>query len=143
MKKRVAVAVVLLAALAVVFFPIPTTRSLSGDGEILTRQKEKTGTCRLEVEVREVASLAVCYKRSFSFVLDGDIAEVFSSTSYSEADGICLLSQMYYDEEMDRMSLASLLYPEDLSYAVLCLDPNYYFLNNGSNISYAELPFSQ
>lgn len=140
MKKKFVLAFIIIIALIVIFFPVPTKHIISGDGDVLTLQKEKIGTCELEVEIKEVSSLAVCYRRSFSFFLDGKTVEMFSTTSYSEADGLCLLSQMYYNEKMDMMTLASLIYPKDLSYVVLDLGSNYYFINNGSNLVNAELP---
>ena len=143
MKKKTLFAIILLIALVAVLFPIPTIHNISGAGEVLNLQKEKIGTCELEVEIKEISSLAICYKRSFSFILNGKAVETFSTTSYSEADGLCLHSQMYYNEKMDMMTLASLIYPKDLSYVVLDLGSNYYFINNGSNLTYAELPLSR
>ena len=140
MKKKTILAIVLLIAIIGVLFPIPTTHTVSGEGAVLNPQKEKIGDCELEVELKELSSLLVCYKRSFSFVLDGKAVDTFSTTSYSEAEGLCLLSQMYYDEEADMMALASLLYPEDLSYVVLDLGSSLYYINNGSTLTYAELP---
>ena len=119
-----------------------TTHSISGSGDILTPQKEKIGTCELEIEIKEVSSLLFCYKKSFTFAVDDNFVEEFETTSHSEADEIYLISQMYYEKEADKMNLASLIYPNDLSYAVLNLDANYYFINNGANISHSELPIS-
>lgn len=51
------------------------------------------------------------------------VGEVFASIAEKEAD-------------------ASLIYPKDLSYAILNLGANYYFINNGANISHSELPIS-
>lgn len=39
------------------------------------------------------------------------------------------------------MSLCSLLYKEDFSYAVLSYEENYYFISNSSDISFDTLPF--
>lgn len=134
------VVVLISVAILVLFFPISTTHNISGNGVVLSLQKEKIGECNLEIQITEVASLAICYKKSFSFVLDGKSRETFSAISYSEADNICLISQMYYDEEIDEMSGCSLIVNEELSYAVLDLGTNYYFINNGSDMNYAELP---
>lgn len=143
MKKKTIIAIVLLVVLVAALLPIPTTYNISGTGEVLNLQKEKIGTCELEVEIKEVSSLAICYKRSFSFILNGKAVEMFSTTSYSEAGKLCLHSQLYYNEETDMMTLASLVYPKDLTYVVLDLGSNYYFINNGSNLTYAELPLYQ
>lgn len=140
MKKKLALAIAIIVVLFIVFFPMTTTHRISGDGDILTHQKEKVGTCKLEIEIKEVSSLLFCYKKSFTFAIDDNFVEDFETTSYSEADKICLFSQMYYDENANEMSLVSLIYPNDLSYAVLNLDANYYFINNGANISHSELP---
>ena len=142
MKKKIVLAIAIIVVLSVVFFPMTTTHSISGDGDILTPQKEKIGTCKLEIEIKEVSSLLFCYKKSFTFAIDDNFVEEFETTSHSEADKICLISQMYYSNETDEMSVASLTYPGDLSYAILNLGANYYFINNGANISHSELPIS-
>lgn len=143
MKKKTIIAIIILITLVTALFPIPTTHKISGTGEVLNLQKEKIGTCELEVEIKKVSSLTICYKRSFSFILNGNAVETFSTTSYSDAGELCLHSQMYYNEKTDMMDLASLIYPKDLSYVVLDLDSNYYFINNGSSLTYAELPLYQ
>ena len=140
MKQKITVMVLL--ALVVLLFPISSTQNLSGEGEVLNRQKEKVGTCQLEVEITEVSSLVFTYKKAFTFVLDGRPVEEFATDSHSEIEDICLLSQMYYDEEQNEMSLCSLIYKKDLSYAVLELGENYYFIRNGADIAYSELPVS-
>lgn len=140
MKRKITVMVLL--ALVVLLFPISSTQNLSGEGEVLNRQKEKVGTCQLEVEITEVSSLVFTYKKAFTFVLDGGAVEEFATDSHSEIEDICLLSQMYYDEEQNEMSLCSLIYKKDFSYAVLDLGENYYFIHNGADIPYSELPIS-
>ena len=140
MKKKLALTIAIIVVLSVVFFPMTTTRRISGDGDILTLQKEKIGTCKLEIDIKEVSSLLFCYKKSFTFSVDDTLVEEFETTSRSEANKICMISQMYYEEEADAMSLVSLIYPNDLSYAILNLGANYYFINNGASISHSELP---
>lgn len=140
MKKKGILAAGLI--LVLVFFPISTVHRISGSAEVLTLQKEKTGTCELEIEIKEISSLAIRYKKEFTFALDGNSAEVLRAPSYAEAEDLRLLSQMYYDKDLDEMRLCSLVYQEDLSYAVLRFGENYYFINNGADISYAELPVS-
>ena len=142
MKKKLSLAFAIIVILSVVFFPMTTTHRISGDGDILTPQKEKVGTCKLEIEIKEVSSLLFCYKKSFTFAIDDNFVEEFETTSYSEADKICFISQMYYNNETNEMCVASLTYPGDLSYAILNLGENYYFINNGANIAHSELPIS-
>lgn len=143
MKKHIRMAILgFLAVLVILFFPISNKHSILGEWEVLTQQKEKTGSCMVEIEIKEVSSLLICYKKSFSFSIDGNSIKEYESTAFSETDEICLISQMYYDKEANSMRLASLIYPKDLSYTILDLGENYYFINNGANISYAELPIS-
>ena len=54
MKKKLSLAFAIIVILSVVFFPMTTTHRISGDGDILTPQKEKIGTCELEIEIKEV-----------------------------------------------------------------------------------------
>ena len=99
-------------------FPITTTYSVSGD--VLTSDEEKLEYCDLSLEIKEVRSLLYCYKKFFTFVLDGNISpEPVSSTHHESDSGSCLISQMYYDEGENRVALCSLLYQNDLSYFVL------------------------
>ena len=70
MKKKLALAIAIIVVFSVVFFPMTTTHSISGSGDILTPQKEKIGTCELEIEIKEVSSLLFCYKKSFTFAVD-------------------------------------------------------------------------
>lgn len=142
MKKKNTIFIAVLTVLLIMFFPIPVTRNISGNGEVLTLQKEKIGDCELEIEISEISSLAICYIKSFSFIINGKATTEFATTSHSEAGGISFLSQMYYDEEMDEMRLSSLIYSNDFTYAVLNLGENYYFINNGADITYDELPVS-
>ena len=141
-KKKTIILTIVLVTLVVVFFPTSTTHSISGNGEVLTLQKEKIGDCNLQIEVTEISSLVIRYKKSFSFVIDGKSAKEFSTTSHCEAEGICLISQMYYDQEIEEPRLCTLIYKDDFSYAVLRLGMNYYFINNGSDITYDALPVS-
>lgn len=118
----------LLAAAVIVAFPVKTTRTVSGWGEVLTREKEKVGECTLSIEISEVKSLCFCYRKRFTYSLDGKDYTSFASSSYAEADGLCLISQMYYDEQKDAMDLCSLVFPEDFSYAVICSNANLYLI---------------
>ena len=140
MKKKIVLAMIIIFAITAVFFPVSTTHIISGDGDILTLQKEKIGDCKLKIEIKEISSLILSYKKVFSFAVDGNCVEEFETVTHSKTDEIYFISQMYYDKGTDAMSLASLIYPKDLSYAILSLDAEYYFINNGANISYAQLP---
>lgn len=142
MQKKNILAIVIAIVLAVLFFPVPITHNFSGDGDILSRQKEKIGTCILDIEIKEVSSLAICYKRSFSFSIDGGSVKEIENPAHSEADETCLLSSMHYDKAMDEMRPCGLVYKTDLSYAIIVLESNYYYINNGADIPYAELPIS-
>ena len=55
MKKKLALTIAIIVVLSVVFFPMTTTHSISGSGDILTPQKKKIGTCELEIEIKEVS----------------------------------------------------------------------------------------
>lgn len=140
MKKWIAVICALLIC-AALFFPVSTVHTISGNGEVLTTEKEKVGDCELSVEIKEVRSLVTCYSRRFTFTLDGRTFAEFESNAGSETDdGLCLLSQMFYDAEKDSMELCSLVYQKDFSYALLRLDDHLYFADNGSGLAYTELP---
>lgn len=131
----------LLLIAAVLFFPIRKTSSISGDGAVLTTDKEKIGDCTLSIEIREVTSLAVRYRKTFSFVVDGKQVSEFQSAYASETgDGLCFISQMYYDEQEDRMAGCELVYQEDLSYAVIHWNNQLYFITDGTQMPYSEIP---
>ena len=73
---------------------------------------------------------------------DADFFVYKKSVDARKTDKICFISQMYQNNETDEMCVASLTYPGDLSYAILNLGANYYFINNGANIAHSELPIS-
>lgn len=110
-----------LLTVAVVFFPISKTYRTSGRGAVLTNGKEKIGDCDLSVEIHETASLAMSYRKTFSFVIDDtQVAPEYLTLSRSEeAVGLCYITQIYYDKNMNTMARCFLLYPEDQSYAVI------------------------
>ena len=143
MKKKSIIALLILFLLLVVFVPFSNTAFvIAGDSETLTTEKERVGSCPVSVEMTEVSSLFFCYKRHFSVTIDGHSINSFQSNSYSEADGLCVQSQMYYDDVSNAMSLCRLIYPSDLSYIIIGFDSNYYYLDNGANLSVDELPLS-
>lgn len=132
------VSVLLTVAL---LLPIPKTTVLSGTGAVLNTSKEKIGSCALSIEIRELRSLTVRYRKSFSFTLNGNEFSQFETAHTSEADDLCLITQLYYDVGDDCIAVCSLTYPKDLSYMVLFQNGQLYFLPNGTNISYSEIPF--
>ena len=139
MKKKILTA---LAALVLIglFLPVPLSHVMYGTAEVLSLEKEKTGECQLTVIVEELSSLAVTYDRSFTFNLDGTAHEDFESHSWAEGDGLYQITQMFYDSEKDSMSMCSLVYDAALSYGVIRLDDGFYYLSNGADIPYEELP---
>ncbi len=85
----------LLLIAIVLFFPIRKTSGISGDGAVLTTDKEKIGDCTLSIEIQEVTSLAVRYRKTFSFVVDGERVCEFQSAYASETGGgLCFISLM-------------------------------------------------
>ncbi len=140
MKLKYLIPALLLIAI-VLFFPIRKTSSISGDGVVLTTDKEKIGDCTLSIEIQEVRSLAVRYRKTFSFVVDGERVSEFRSAYASEtSDGLCSISQMYYDAQEDRMAGCQLVYQRDLSYAVIHWNDQLYFITNGTQMPYSEIP---
>lgn len=128
--------------IVVLFFPYTMTNVLSGDGSVLTLEKEKIGECTLSIKIKEVRCLLGRYSKRFSFCLNGDDYEDFSTSTYNEVDTWNMISQLYYHKEEDRFDLCVLIFAKDLSYAVIRTDENLYFLNNGSSITYSQLPIS-
>lgn len=126
----------------VLFFPYTMTNVLSGDGSVLTLEKEKIGDCTLSIKIKEVRCLLGRYSKRFSFQLNGDDYEDFSTSAYNEVDTWEMISQLYYHKEEDRFDLCVLIFAKDLSYAVIRTDENLYFLNNGSSITYSQFPIS-
>lgn len=145
MKKRIVTIFILLILVTciILVFPVPTKHTISGDGKVLNADKEVIGDCELSIEIKEVSSLLFCYHKDFSFVLDNSRFEEFASSSHCKTDdGLCLISQVYYDEAKNSMNSCSLIYQEDFSYAIIQTDDNLYIIDQGANISYSELPVS-
>lgn len=112
-----------------IFFPITTVHSVSGEGQVRTTADEILGDCELSLEIKEVKSLLFCYKKSFSFVLDGHTFSEFVDSTHDEtSDGLCLISQMYYDKEKSSLAPCSLAYRDDLSNFVLRFSERLYIL---------------
>ena len=47
---------------------------------------------------------------------------------------------MFYDEELNAINLCQLVYQEGESYYALLLDDRIYFLANGSQMDYSQIP---
>ncbi len=140
MKLKYLIPALLLIAI-VIFFPIRKTSGISGDGAVLTTDKEKIGDCTLSIEIQEITSLAVRYRKTFFFVVDGEQVCEFQSAYASETGGgLCSISQMYYDAQENRMASCALVYQEDLSYAVIYWNDRLYFITNGTQVPYSEIP---
>ena len=139
MKKKILIAAAVLVLVAL-FLPVPLSHVMYGTTEILNLNKEKTGECQMTVIIEEVSSLAVTYQKSFTFNLEGTAYEAFESHSWAEGEGLRQITQMFYDGAGDSMSLCSLVYDDALSYAVIRMDDQFYYLNNGADLEYGELP---
>lgn len=123
--------VVGIAALILAFCPYSTSNVISGDGEILNLENEKIGECTLSIEICETRSLLFRYKKQFSYTLNGQRHNTFVTSSHSETDdGVCLISQMYYDEKTDALNMCSLMYSNDFSYATLRVNSEQYTISS-------------
>lgn len=135
MKKAAISCFILIACVAIVlFFPISKTTAFSGNGSILNSEKERVADCSIAVEVKELKSLVLRYRMSFSFILNDELCyaseEVRFPASVSETRyGDCLISQFYYDGETNSMKHCSLSYWGDHSYAEIFWEDNYYTLS--------------
>lgn len=142
MKKKILIALAALVLLAL-FLPVTTSQILYGDGDILSLDKEKIGESSMTVILKEVSSLTVTYKKSFTFNLDGVAYEVFESHFWDEVeDGPYQISQMFYDVEEDRMDMCSLIYDKELSFVVIRMEDHFYYLNRGADLTYQQLPIA-
>lgn len=151
-KRRLLLAgILLLCVAAVLFFPITKTRTISGSGVVLTKDKEKIGDCTLTLEIRETGSLAADYRRHFSFVLhDGQTTEEYDTkkalqgrTFVDRHDGVCMIASMYSGYRTGyKVVRCDLLYAEDLSYAALLWEDRLYYLPNGTDMPYSEIPWT-
>lgn len=131
MKKNKAAALIAgMIVLLLVFFPYTISNVISGDAEILNLENETIGACTLSIEIHETRSLLIQYKKQFSYTLDGERHDSFVTSSHSETDdGVCLISQMYYDEKKDAITLCSLFYLDDLSEVTLRVDEQQYMIS--------------
>lgn len=132
MRKRKSCVIFAACVVAILFFPIASTQSFCGKAEILTEAGPRPGTCSLEIEIKELRSLVCCYRKRFSFTLDGTEVDAFQSNHFSQSEyGDCLVSQMYYDAEADRMGLCSLFCSGNGAFIELMWKDNRYILEPG------------
>ena len=131
MNKHKVLLLVGVALMIILLFPCSTGSTISGCGEVINLENKKVEECTLSVEIRETRSLLFCYKKQFSYTINGKKHKDFVTSSHTETgDGICLISQMYYDEQNDDLKLCSLVYLRDLSYAMVQLDTGRYCIRN-------------
>lgn len=143
MKIKFLVCGIAIIITVIFFFPITTAHMISGSGEILNSEKEKIGNCTLSIEIRETKARTFCYNKQFSFSMDGnDYLESVNKTYNITWDMFCSITQLYYDEKENRVNICYLVYQNDLSFAVIYLNSRYYFIDNGANIPYSEIPVS-
>lgn len=146
MKKSIKLTIILVILLiaAVLLFPYTKENALHGTGEIRSASKELIGACSLEIEIKESRSILLSYHKYFTLTLDGQKYEEFTlKPTVSEADGLCLISQMFYDADKGHLNVCALVYPEDFSYAVISLDDKLYCLNCDAYIPLDIPPYIQ
>lgn len=135
MRKRVIACVIALVCVALVlFFPFSKTIVFSGNGNVLNSEQEPIDECAITIEVKEWRSLALRYKMSFSFAVDGTNCyvsdEVHFPLSFSVSErGDCLISQSYYDEKTNSMEHCTLFYRGDYSFADIYWEDDCYSLS--------------
>lgn len=139
-KLLLATAVAAAVVVGILFFPIRRVHAISGNADILSADKEKQGTCQLSIELTELSSLAMHYRSSFTFTLDGREYTDFGINHYDRAEDLRAIDQMFYDEELNAINLCQLVYQEGESYYALLLDDRIYFLANGSQMDYSQIP---
>ena len=131
MNKHKVLLLVGVALMIILLFPCSTGSTISGCGEVINLENKNVEDCTLLVEIRETRSLLFCYKKQFSYTINGEKHKDFVTSSHTETgDGICLISQMYYDEQNDDLKLCSLVYLRDLSYAMVQLDTGRHCIRN-------------
>ena len=108
---RLILCLIIIFALAIAFFPFTTTEVISGKGHVLTLEKEKIGDCELFIEIKDVKSLLMRYRKSFSFVLDGtEFSEFDTYHDDGPVDGWCAIHQTYYDLTISSFDFCLLVY---------------------------------
>ena len=139
-KLLLATAVATAVVVGILFFPIRRVHAISGNAGILSADKEKQGTCQLSIELTGHSSLVKHYRSSFTFTLDGREYTDFGTNHYDRAEDLRAIDQMFYDEELNAINLCHLVYQEGESYYALLLDDRIYFLANGSQMDYSQIP---
>lgn len=139
-KLLLATAVAAAAVVGILLFPIRCVHTVSGNADILSADKEKQGTCQLSIELAELSSLVMHYRSSFTFTLDGREYTDFGTNHYDRAEDLRAIDQMFYDEELNAINLCQLVYQEGESYYALLLNDQIYYLANGSQMDYSQIP---
>lgn len=130
--RKVIILTCVLFAVILTFFPYTNKMVLSGPGEIQTLEGDRVGTCTLTVEIYETRSLLFDYDKHFTYTINGETREKFATATSAEARDICMISQMYYDENENEMSLCSFIYPKDLSWGRLRTETAIYQIQGDS-----------
>ena len=129
MKKWKAFLIAVVCVLVILFFPVVSTQSVTGNAAVITEAGPRPGTSPMEIQIRELRSLACTYRKNFAITLEGNRVDEFASSYASESEyGDCVISQMYYDEELDRMTLCTLFHPHDEAYIEITWKENRYIL---------------
>lgn len=71
MKPSSIIGSVIAPVITIILFPIATNHVISGNGHVLTADKEKLGDCELSIEIKEVSARVFYYSKRFLFVFDG------------------------------------------------------------------------
>mgnify|MGYP003103418158 FL=1 len=158
MKRKTIIIGIILLLIAIFFFPVKTVRTISGPGEILNRQKEKTGDCQLSIAIEELNARTFSYKKQFTFFVDGVAMAELPKGAHHEThdagvffgpgapvaveagDKIAWISEGVYDAEENGVVFCQLVYQTDLSFAVVSWKGQFYFIDNGANIPRQALP---
>lgn len=139
-RKLLILAAVAVVVVGILFFPIRRVQTVSGNADILSGDKEKQGTCQLSIELTELSSLVMHYRSSFTFTLDGREYTDFGTNHYYSAEDLRAIDQMFYDEALNATNLCQLVYQEGESYYALLLNDQIYYLANGSQMDYSQIP---
>lgn len=139
-RKLLILAAVAVVVVGILFFPIRRVQTVSGNADILSGDKEKQGTCQLSIELTELSSLVMHYRSSFTFTLDEREYTDFGTNHYYSAEDLRAIDQMFYDEALNATNLCQLVYQEGESYYALLLNDQIYYLANGSQMDYSQIP---
>lgn len=95
MKKWKAFLIAVVCVLVILFFPVVSTQSVTGNAAVITEAGPRPGTSLMEIQIRELRSLVCTYRKNFVFTLEGNRVDEFASSYTSESEyGDCVISQM-------------------------------------------------